>query len=308
MQISGSDLRLLTVFETVVRHGGFAAAQAELNVAQSTISNHIAALENRLGVRLCQRGRGGFRLTAKGELVLEATRRLIASIDTFSEDVADLKGHLVGDLKIGLVDCIATDPNCRLHEAVARFEAHPNKVTLHIGQEAPQSLQEKVLDGRYHLGIGSFPHKISGLTYEPLYEEVHGLYCGADHRLFSVSDAELDDDALRREPIVCRGYWRETYRRSIGFENAGAFVHQIEPQLLLILSGKYLGFLPDHFARRWVGEGRLRQLACQSVAYRCGFDLILKSGHRQTQIVETFLEALRAVYEPDLRPLHLASL
>lgn len=39
MHISGSDFRLLQVFASVVRHGGFAAAEEELNVSQSTISN-----------------------------------------------------------------------------------------------------------------------------------------------------------------------------------------------------------------------------------------------------------------------------
>ena len=38
MQLAGTDLRVLRVFDAVVRHGGFAAAQAELNVSQPTIS------------------------------------------------------------------------------------------------------------------------------------------------------------------------------------------------------------------------------------------------------------------------------
>jgi len=62
MRLSGTDFRLLKVFDAVVRHGGFAAAQTELNVGLSTISNHITALEQRLGFSLCQRGRGGFKL------------------------------------------------------------------------------------------------------------------------------------------------------------------------------------------------------------------------------------------------------
>ncbi len=66
MKFTGSDIRLLRVFEAVVKNGGFTAAQGELNISQSTISNHITALEQRLGVTLHQRGRGGFWLTDKG--------------------------------------------------------------------------------------------------------------------------------------------------------------------------------------------------------------------------------------------------
>jgi DNA-binding transcriptional LysR family regulator len=76
MRLSGTDLRLLKVFDAAVRHDGFAAAQTELNVGLSTISNHITALEQRLGVKLCQRGRSGFKLSTEGELVFEEAQRL----------------------------------------------------------------------------------------------------------------------------------------------------------------------------------------------------------------------------------------
>ena len=56
-RLSKTDLHLLAVFMTVVERGGFAAAQVSLNVGQSTVSRHIGDLENRLGMRLCQRGR-----------------------------------------------------------------------------------------------------------------------------------------------------------------------------------------------------------------------------------------------------------
>ena len=61
MNLSEGDLRLLRVFAKVVEAGGFSAAQIELNVSQSTISTHMTALEQRLGMRLCERGRSGFR-------------------------------------------------------------------------------------------------------------------------------------------------------------------------------------------------------------------------------------------------------
>ena len=54
--LSEGDLRLLRVFAKVVEAGGFSAAQIELNVSQSTISTHMTALEQRLRVRLCERG------------------------------------------------------------------------------------------------------------------------------------------------------------------------------------------------------------------------------------------------------------
>ena len=93
MKISGADLHLLSVFDSVVRNGGFSAAQAELGLSQPTISNHITALETRLGVILCQRGRRGFQLTDKGRQVHEIAVDLLRRIDVHSMSLTALK-HL----------------------------------------------------------------------------------------------------------------------------------------------------------------------------------------------------------------------
>ena len=83
MALDSLDVRLLRIYVTIVEAGGFAAAQGELNLSLSTISNHISALEGRLGLTLCQRGRSGFRLTEEGRAVYEEAKRLFGSIDQF---------------------------------------------------------------------------------------------------------------------------------------------------------------------------------------------------------------------------------
>lgn len=293
MKLSGSDLTLIRVFDAVVRHGGFAAAQAELNVSQSTISNHITALEQRLGARLCQRGRGGFSLTEKGEVVHRAAKRLFGALDEFSSETSTLKGRLMGELRVGLVDAIATDPTCQLDRAIASFKQRPNEVNVTLLQEAPQALQQKLLSGDLQIGIGSFPNKVSGLSYEPLYEERHSLYCGHGHVFFDMPTRKLTREVLQTAEFVNRGYWREEFQNELGFRNVTATVFQIEPQLMLIRSGKMIGFLPDHYAAPWVEKGVLRRIVGDGMSYKCVFDLILKKGSRPTQVVETFLQDLR---------------
>ena len=71
-QIGDADLRLLRVFKAVADCGGMAAAERELGIAMSTISRHVKDLEQRLGLRLCRRGRAGFALTPEGEQLYAA--------------------------------------------------------------------------------------------------------------------------------------------------------------------------------------------------------------------------------------------
>src|SRR3989344_123032 len=101
-QLRDLDLQLLRLFVTVVECGGFSAAQGELGIGKSTISTQMAKLETRLGFRLCERGKGGFRLTPKGEQVLSATRKLFSAIDTFKGEAQGMADKLLGQLHLAI--------------------------------------------------------------------------------------------------------------------------------------------------------------------------------------------------------------
>lgn len=291
MRLAGSDLRLLQVFEAVARHGAFSAAEAELNIGTSTISNHMTALEGRLGVKLCQRGRSGFRLTEKGENVLSSAQRLFKAIGDFDAEIGGLKGPLSGDLRIGLVDSIATDPNSKVSDGISTFRKRSGAVTLTLMQDRPQDLQQKVHDGEYHCGIGSFPHLISGLDAIPLYEERHFLYAAQSHALVAGAET-VTTEVLVNHPFIRRGYWRASDEKRLLLGPAEATVHQIEPQLMLIRSGQYLGFLPEHYARAWVVAGELSALLPETLNYTCTFSLITRKGYRKTETLRVFLQDL----------------
>lgn len=297
MRPSGSDLRLLQVFDAVVRNGGFAAAEAELNLSQSTISNHMTALEQRLGVVLCQRGRRGFRLTEQGRAIHEAAIRLDAALHDFVADVGSVRGQLSGELRLGILDAVADDPANRLPQALAAFRAQAGEVKLMVGQERAQDLQQKVRDGVYHCGIGVLLNAVDGLDSVALHQESHGLYCGRGHPLFAVADAEVTPDDVRRHAFVHRGYWHteDTLHHPLGPVEATVF--QIEPQLLLIRSGGFIGFLPDHYAARWCEAGEVRRLAPQHFGYISQFHLFAARDARKTNVVTAFMEAAAAAWD-----------
>ena len=296
MHPSGSDLRLLQVFDAVVRHGGFSAAEIELNLNQSTISNHMAALEERLGVVLCRRGRRGFQLTDEGRAVHEAATRLNAALHDFSADVGSVQGKISGELRIGTLDAISDDPGNHLSEALANFRDMAGDVKILLSQEPAQDLQQKVREGVYHCGIGVNLSPVEGLDHLPLHTETHSLYCGRGHPLFGARAVELDLDLLVRLPFVQRGYWRNDKSKQYAFRNVAATVYQIEPQLLLIRSGHYVGFLPDHYAERWCGSGDLHRLPLPDFTYSAQFHLITARDNRKSKTVTALIKAVRMAW------------
>ncbi|MFP4326983.1 MAG: LysR family transcriptional regulator [Paracoccaceae bacterium] len=260
MKITGTELHLLDVFNSVVRNSGISAAQVELGLSQPTISNHITALEERLGVKLCQRGRRGFLLTEEGRIVHELSQSLLATMAFHESKLAELRGSLVGQIKIAMVDCLITDPEFRLPEAIRAFVDAAPAVDVELTVERPQDILSGILDGRLDVGIGGFDNLISGLDYQIIYHERHALYCARGHVLFARPDDSFAEEDYSGHAWAHRRYWSRRRQRGWPLSEKDAFVQEIEAQMALVLSGSFLGLLPEHAARPHVAAGKLRRL------------------------------------------------
>ncbi|MBB3711688.1 DNA-binding transcriptional LysR family regulator [Limimaricola variabilis] len=291
MQVSGADIHLLRVFDSVVRNNGFSAAQAELGISQPTISNHITALEERLGVKLCQRGRRGFRLTEKGETVHRLAQDLLGTLEDMSGRLSALKGSLTGEVRIAIVDCIATDPQFKMPQAIGDLARMAPTAKFNILIEQPQNILRGLADGSFHIGIGAFDNRLTGLSYKALYQETNSLYCGEGHPLFSRLETEIDQPMLDRYPWVHRGYWNRRRKKTQKLNDTDQVVGEIEAQLLLVLSGSYLGLLPDHAARSYLEAGRLRRFGNCEDNFTCSMELVTRSDP-QPHLVKTLCDAL----------------
>lgn len=290
--VTNADLRLLRVFATIVECQGFSTAQAELNISQSTISNHMFALEERLKCKLCQRGRAGFVLTEEGRIVYEAAQRLFAAVEDFRTDTEALRGSLVGELRIGVVDNTVTNSKSPISAGIRRFNARPNSVHISLVIDSPQGLQRHLLDHRVDIAIFGFAQKLPTLRYDKLYIEHHTLYCGVGHPLFGHKPSSISLDELHKHNFVARGYWNGQDLSRLEIPHAAASVNHMEAQLLLILSGGYLGFLPAHYARQWVTERRLEPVLEAELSYSAQIQLVMRKGVRLTAVVKTFIQDL----------------
>lgn len=302
-QLHTVDLKLLRVFAEIVKCGGFSAAQAALNIGQSTISEQMTHLETRLGVKLCQRGRSGFRLTEQGVAIFESTRRLLAAVDDFCLDADVLKQKITGKLNLGIIDSTITDPDSPLPKTTQRFVSRGHDVHLNVYVGTPAELEERVLDNRLHLAIGHFPNHVSGLDYLPPYQEALGLYCGRRHPLHgsTAESAELLEE-ISESRIVARGFMQQHDLDRLGVSKAAATVDNIEALAILIISGAYLGFLPIHFAAQWVNSGEMQQLAPMSLHLKSPFDVITRRGVAPSPILRVFLEDLAATARQEVQP------
>jgi DNA-binding transcriptional LysR family regulator len=286
------DIKLLRIFASIVRHQGFAAAQQELNLSTSAISTYMSQLEAQLGFVLCHRGRGGFKLTSKGELFYQETLRMLAELEGFERYAAALKGELRGTLNLGVLDSTVSDSSLPLAKVIGAYsEEHP-AVHLHLAVLSPVELQLGVLENRLDLAIGAFSVRTNGLIYQALYHEQHWLYCSDRHALFS--QRQTPAELITQQRMVGRGYWSNTELARHGFKHSAATVESMEAQLILVLSGAYIGYLPEHYAQHWVSEKRLRVLLTSTFGYQAPFTLALRRARAREPLIQSFTDRLKA--------------
>ena len=199
--LSKADLHLLFVFATVVEARGFSAAQIELNVSPSTISRQVSDLETRLGMKLCQRGRSGFRVTEKGNLVYRSAQRLFASVREFSETIDGSRKQLIGNMSIAIIDNWVFNEVSPFSSALRKFVDIAPDVTIELFSLAPDDIEMAVQDARVSLGIGVFHRHKPGLIYDSIGFEKIGLYCAQGHPLFGESDNSKVQDILKKLAI-----------------------------------------------------------------------------------------------------------
>lgn len=289
--VETADLRLIRIFLRVVEAGGLSAAQSDLNLALSSISEKIAALEARFGLKLCKRGRGGFSLTPAGEDFYKEAQRLIATMEQFSTRIAGLSSQLPRNLTLGIVDTIITDPLCPVAGAVALFAERAPSVHLEVITLPPGELLREVIGQKIDLAVGSFPRAVLGLDYLDLHDEPHHLYCAQGHPLFEVPDGDIGIDTVREHRIIARSYWAARDICIFAIAAPHATVANIEAEAHLILSGAYLGHLPAHFAAQF--PGRLRPLRPDLLSYAAHFQIAARQDWQDRAAIRCFVEALQ---------------
>lgn len=296
MKLAGADLNSLQIFFAVVEANGIANAQGPLNKDASTISRALSQLESRLGVRLCERGRQGFRLTPEGETVHQQALRLFTSLRGFEQTVEGLRGVSSGQLRLGIIDNIITDPNCPLVPALRAFQSPPRKdVRLGLEVLAPEEMERQLLEKRLDLAISVFESRHDQLHYQPLYQETDNLYAAADHPIVGVP-ANQRRAALAKSRLVSRRFLhdQEMVLLNLGERERITFTANLEAIAVLILSGGHLGFLPDHYAAPWVARGELIALDTERLRHASDLQVAMHPDSTTRPVIQAFVEQLLA--------------
>lgn len=293
MNLADVDLRLLRVFRTIVECRGLTAAQAKLNIGRSTISSHLSELETRLGFVLCKRGRGGFELTASGRATYAAAVELFDHCETFLANLRGTEHRYSGRIKLAVFDAALNEPKLKISEAIQALKSKSDAIHFELWVLPPDEVEVAVLNGTASLGITTERMTRQSLTFTELYVERSLLYCGTNHKLAALPQEERLA-AVRGADTIRRGYRRglEPFERHAA-SSSTAIAHSEEAVLHLIRSGKYVGFLPENFARDFERTGHIICLSSEQLQYATKVGIVQSKRGGEDPLVQEFSRLLQ---------------
>jgi DNA-binding transcriptional LysR family regulator len=102
------DLTRLRHIAAVARNRSFSRAAEEEGITQPALSRSVAAFEQRHGVVLFDRGRGGVHPTAAGLLVIDQAKKLLAAAQDLERSLRRYPGGEAGRIAFGLGPLLAS--------------------------------------------------------------------------------------------------------------------------------------------------------------------------------------------------------
>jgi DNA-binding transcriptional LysR family regulator len=163
-------LTSLTAFVRVVDSGGFSAAGRRLNMSTTMVSNHVQALEERLGARLLHRTTRKVSLTEVGKAYYDRATQILADIEQADDIAGALQSTPRGTLRI----YTATHIVPFVAPVVADFlKSYPDvKVDLNMGERVID-----LIDEGFDVAIRLTPPPDSSLIVRSLATWRHVLCC-----------------------------------------------------------------------------------------------------------------------------------
>ncbi len=220
------DLRALEVFCKIVELRSFSRAADAVYLTQPTVSGHIKALEEEMGLQLLDRAGRTVAPTQAGELLYGYARRLLALREEAQQAISEHKGGLKGHLVIGASNI----PGAYiLPPLVVTFKReHPDvTITLQVGgsHEVVRGIIERTLE----VGMVGARFEEGRVTYESYAQDELVLAVSASHPWASRSTVRLEE--LPQQPFIMRE--RGSGTRKVMEETLAA--HNLDPSGLHVV-------------------------------------------------------------------------
>ena len=181
MPLEPSLISSLTWFAHIARNGSFTKAATEMEVTRAALSQHLKALEQRLGVRLLNRTTRDMSLTEEGRLLLDVLQPALTAVERAVAEVGESHDEPSGLIRMNssrIAARMLIEPH--MGELLAR---HPRLRLELVLDDGLSNIVAQGLDAGIRLGESLAEHMVAvpitpplqmAIVGSPAYFERHG--------------------------------------------------------------------------------------------------------------------------------------
>ena len=285
-------LTSLTTFVRVVDSGGFSAAGRRLNMSTTMVSNHVQALEDRLGARLLNRTTRKVSLTEVGKAYYDRCTQILADLEQADDVAGALQSTPRGTLRI----YTATHIVQFIAPVVAGFlGSYPDvKVDLTMGERAID-----LIDEGFDVAIRLTPPPDSSLIVRSLATWRHVLCCSPDylekHGPLRQLDELANHNCVRHALYPFEDEWRFVDRKGTPASvriSGNLISNSGETLRVAALQGVGISLAPGFLIADDLESGRLVRLLPEYRPVEFSMNAVYPHRHHLSAKVRSFIDLL----------------
>lgn len=248
----------LKTFITLSKHKNFTKTAESLFVAQSTVTNRIAELENEVGKKLFERERKNVRLTEEGTRFLDYAVRISDLEKTAIEDI-NTSVKYPKRLNIGSTNTIY---DCHLKNKLKRFMSENPDTALKVIISHSVSLVEMTVDGVVDFAFTCMEYRKNHIKCVPFCEDEMVLVTDSKNTAYA--------DGIRLNQFAEVNYLYCNFT----FQGIGEYIRDLFPKhhrfsfeidrsaniIPYLFDSDSYSFLPKELVLQEIADGRLCEI------------------------------------------------
>lgn len=285
----------LFVFIKVAELQNFSRVANELHMTQPAVSQHIQALEQRMGTKLLERTNKYVRLNKAGEIVYHHGKEILHAYNRMYGLVNELVFTGIGELSIG---ASYTFGEYILPRIIADFHREYPLIIPKITIANTQSISKLIDQHQLDVGIVEGHFKQDTLIIEPLAEDYMFVIVSANHPFANKEQIQLND--LQDETWILReegsgtreaaetmfSSYQFTPKEIMEFGSTQIIKESVEANIGISLISKWA-------IEKEVNLGRIKTLKVNGKPIMRNFSILRKKTKFHTKASELFLNILR---------------
>lgn len=286
------QLEDLQVFVTIVECSSISRAAEELHLAKSAVSRRLSSLEERFDVRLVDRHRGAWELTAAGRELYQRALQLVQEGEELAADFKQLSHTLAGPLSVSVAGEFGA---AFLRPVLLDFKARHPEIQLTVDFD---DRQVDLDHENYDLAIRITEELDADLIAQRLGTARHGLYASPAYVDEVGLPRTLDDlGSLRLLHYGTRKRAEWAFQSDAGKQtlvftptlnsNSGQFLYHAT------LDGLGVSRLPEFIASQASADGRLVRLLPELRVTDWTINLVHRANRRVNRRMRAFAEAMQ---------------